>query len=166
MVADRGAELRELAHRYLAEHHTVSLATSGPEGLWATTVFYACDGFTLYYLSEPHTRHARNVAASPQLAATVNEDYDDWRKIKGIQMAAESLEVTDKRQFATGLEIYLKRFPFVRGFLSPGQLLQGMKVAGKLLDTRLYVVRPSLLFYLDNEHGFSNRQPVPIEEES
>jgi uncharacterized protein YhbP (UPF0306 family) len=165
-MADRNAELRELAQRYLAEHHTVSLATSGSEGLWATTVFYACDGFTLYYMSEPHTRHARNVAASPQLAATVNEDYDDWRKIKGIQMAAESFEVTDKRQLATGLEIYLKRFPFVRGFLSPGQLLQSMKVAGKLLDTRLYVVRPSLLFYLDNERGFSNRQPVPIEEES
>jgi uncharacterized protein len=159
------ADLRSLALQYLAEHHVVSLATNGPEGLWATSVFYAADGFTLYYLSEPHTRHARNVAATPTISATVNEDYDDWRKIKGIQMAAESFEVTDKRQLASGLEIYLKRFPFVRGFLSPGQLLQGMKVAGRLLDTRLYVVRPSLLYYLDNERGFSNRQLVPIEEE-
>ena len=165
-MSAKSAELRQLAQRYLAEHHTVSLATHGPEGLWATTVFYACEGFVLYYLSEPHTRHARNVAANPTVAATVNEDYDDWRKIKGIQISAESFEVTDKRQLAAGLELYLRRFPFVRGFLSPGQLLQGMKVAGRLLDTRLYVVRPSLVYYLDNERGFSNRQPVPLEEES
>ena len=79
-------ETVKLALDYLAGHHVMTLATYGPEGLWAAAVFYANDGFQLYFLSAGHTRHARNMAASPQAAATIQEDYADWAAIKGIQL--------------------------------------------------------------------------------
>ena len=77
---DIGGETRS----YLASHNTVSLATVGPDGPWATSVFYVSLGLTLYFLSEPKTRHVQNLAHSPSLAATVNEDYRDWQQIKGM----------------------------------------------------------------------------------
>jgi hypothetical protein len=156
-------DLRAAALRYLAEHNTVSLATVGPDGLWATTVFYANLDFTLYYLSEPKTRHVQNVLANPSIAATINEDYKDWTQIKGIQMEASSAEVTGKRELARALAAYIKKYPFVAQFLSPGQLLAGMKVAGRALDVRLYRVTPTRLLFLDNQRGFSNRQEIPLD---
>jgi hypothetical protein len=141
----------------------VSLATQGPDGLWATTVFYANLDFTLYYLSEPKTRHVQNILANPSIAATINEDYRDWTQIKGIQMEATCAEVSGKRELARALATYLKKYPFVAQFLSPGQLLTGMKVAGRALDVRLYRITPTRLLYLDNQRGFSNRQEIPLQ---
>jgi len=159
-------ELRDAALRYLTEHNTVSLATQGADGLWAATVFYVNIGFTLYYLSEPKTQHVQNVLANPTVAATVNEDYRDWTQIKGLQMSATSGEVIGKRELAQALAAYIKKYPFVAQFLSPGQLLTGMRVAGRALDVRLYRVTPTRLLYLDNQRGFSNRQEIPLDDPS
>ncbi|HZT08333.1 MAG TPA: pyridoxamine 5'-phosphate oxidase family protein [Chloroflexota bacterium] len=157
------AAARAEALTYLAAHNTVSLATVGADGVWATTVFYASRDFTLYFLSEPKTRHAQNVAANPSVAATINEDYRDWRQIKGIQMAGTCAEITGKRELAQALAAYVKKYPFVAQFLSPGQLLRGMQVAGRALDVRLYRIAPTRILYLDNERGFSNRREIPLE---
>src|SRR5581483_5591521 len=119
-----GGALRAHALAYLAAHNTVSLATTGEDGIWATTVFYANADFVLYFLSEPKTQHVQNILVQPAIAATVNEDYQDWRQIKGIQMAATCREVTGKVELARALAIYLKKYPFVAQFLSPGQLLR------------------------------------------
>jgi uncharacterized protein len=156
---DVRAETRE----YLARHNTVSLATSGPDGLWATTVFYVNLDLTLYYLSEPKTRHVQNVLRNAPVAATINEDYRDWQDIKGIQMTAVCEEVRSKPELARVLAAYVKKYPFVARFLSPGQLLRGMSIGGHTLDVRLYRLRPTRMLYLDNERGFSNRQEVPLE---
>lgn len=155
--------LRAQALQYLADHNTVSLATMGSEGLWASTVFYANVDFTLYFLSEPKTVHIRNVVENPFIAATVNEDYKNWQQIKGIQMSATCGEVTGKRELARALAIYLKKYPFVAQFLSPGQFLKGVQVAGHALDVRLYRLTPTSLLFLDNERGFSNRQEISLE---
>lgn len=155
---DLGADVRD----YLARHNTVSLATVGPDGPWAATVFYVNLDLTIYFLSEPKTRHAQNIRHHPSVAATVNEDYHDWQQIKGIQMEATCEEVTGRRELARALAAYIKKYPFVARFLSPGQLLRGMSVGGHALDVRLYRLRPVRMLYLDNERGFSNREEVPL----
>jgi uncharacterized protein len=157
-------DIRAVALDYLTKHNTVSLATVGADGPWATSVFYVNLGFSLYFLSEPKTQHVQNVLVNPDIGATVNEDYRDWREIKGIQMAARCTEVTSKRELARSLTAYVKKYPFVGQFLSPGQLLSGMRVAGRSLDVRFYRVTPSRLLYLDNARGFSHREEIPLEE--
>ena len=156
--------ISEAARGYLAAHNTVSLATIDLEGRpWAATVFYVNLGLTLYFLSEPKTRHVQNCAANPSVAATVNEDYRDWQQIKGIQLEGKCEEVRSKREMARALAAYVKKYPFVARFLSPGQLLRGMSVGGRALDVRFYRVLPSRLLFLDNERGFSNRQEVSLD---
>lgn len=157
-----GAALRREALAYLRVHNTVSLASVGLDGPWASTVFYVNLGFALYFLSEPGTRHARNLAASPTMAGTINEDYRDWRQIKGIQLAGSCAEVRGKVELARALAAYLRKYPFVAGFLKPGQLLRGIEIAGRALDVRMYRVTPTRVLFLDNERGFGSRREVPL----
>lgn len=147
---------------YLRAHNTVSLATVGDDGPWASTVFYVNVGFNLYFLSEPGTRHARNTAARAAVAATINEDYRDWRQIKGVQMEGTCVEIRGAIELARALAAYVKKYPFVAGFLKPGQLLRGIEIAGRALDVRMYRLAPTRVLFLDNERGFSNRREVPL----
>ncbi|MDP7544375.1 MAG: pyridoxamine 5'-phosphate oxidase family protein, partial [Anaerolineales bacterium] len=80
------APVTEKSLAYLRGHNVMTLATAGEDGPWAAAVFYVNEGFTLNFLSAPTTRHAANIAANPQVAATVQEDYHDWREIKGVQL--------------------------------------------------------------------------------
>jgi len=105
----------------------------------------------------------QNLLANSSLAATVNEDYRDWPQIKGIQLEGTCEEVRGKRELTRVLAAYVKKYPFVGRFLSPGQLLRGMAVGGHALDVRFYRIRPAHVLYLDNERGFSNRQEVAIQ---
>ncbi|MCP4360184.1 MAG: pyridoxamine 5'-phosphate oxidase, partial [Chloroflexi bacterium] len=75
--------LTERTLAYLRDHNVMTLATNGPEGLWAAAVFYVNVDFRLYFLSSPTTRHSLNIAARPAVAATIQEDYGDWLAIKG-----------------------------------------------------------------------------------
>jgi len=156
------AALRDLVLAYLAAHNTVSLATVGPEGPWAATVFYVNVGTDLYFLSEPKTRHCQNIRATGRVAGTINEDYRDWQEIKGIQLEGRAEEVTNPLEIMRALGAYLDKYPFVRQFLSPSKLLEGVQIAGKTFDIRLWRLRPERLYYLDNARGFSNRQELPL----
>jgi uncharacterized protein YhbP (UPF0306 family) len=156
-------DLRERVLAYLAAHNTVSLATVGEDGQpWAATVFYVNVGTDLYFLSEPKTRHSQNILATSRVAATINEDYRDWQQIKGIQLEGQAAEVSGKLELARALQAYLGKYPFVRQFLSPGSLLQGVQIAGKSFDIRLWRLRPARLYYLDNARGFSAREELVL----
>jgi uncharacterized protein YhbP (UPF0306 family) len=156
------AALREQVLAYLAAHNTVSLATVSDGQPWAATVFYVNIGTDLYFLSEPKTRHCQNILANGRVAATINEDYRDWREIKGIQLEGRAEEVTNAVELARALAAYLSKYPFVRQFLAPGGLRQGVRIAGKTFDIRLWRLRPERLYYLDNARGFSQRQELPL----
>ena len=141
----------------------MTLATWGPEGPWATPVYYAADGFDLYFLSQPSSRHAGNIAARRRVAASVFDDPGGWREIRGVQLEGDAGPVpAASLPAATG--VYLERFPFVREFLGEGgSLLDGVfRVAGRLVRARLYLLRPVRVFYLDNCRGFGARVQIQL----
>src|ERR1700690_1025896 len=84
---------------FLAVHHGMSLATFGSSGPHATSLFYACDGLALVWVSEPDTQHSRDIEADPRVAATVAPDYSDFSAIRGVQIggAARRIEAADER---------------------------------------------------------------------
>ena len=156
-------EARERVLAYLAAHNTVALATVDADGRpWAATVFYVNLGTDLYFLSEPKTRHAQNILANGLVAGTINEDYRDWQQIKGIQLEGRAAVLDGKIELLRALHAYLDKYPFVRNFLSPEKLLQGVQIAGKALDVRLWRLRPERLYYLDNARGFSAREELAL----
>jgi uncharacterized protein YhbP (UPF0306 family) len=145
-------DLRDAALRYLRDHNVVTLATNGPQGLWAAAVFYASRDFTLYFLSAPHTRHATNIHSQPRVAATIQEDYEAWPDIKGIQLegSASRLEGKAERQ---ALEAFSAKYPFI-GSLS--------NLADALTGIRWYGLVPERLYFIDNAQGLGHRDEVPL----
>ena len=67
----------------------MTLATCAGDAPWAATVFFASDDLQLYFFSSPDSRHCQNLALNPKVAVTIQEDYHDWRKIKGIQLEGQ-----------------------------------------------------------------------------
>jgi uncharacterized protein len=153
-MSDAQAEItavRQAALDYLQHHHVMSLATTGPLGLWAAAVFYANDSFELIFLSAAHSRHAQNMAAEPRVAATIQEDYDDWRAIKGIQLeGVVRLLVGEERKRA--LALYRERHAFLTTAPAP--------VRFALDRVNWYRLSPDLLYFVDNERSFGHRDAI------
>lgn len=150
--------LRATVEEFLAAHAVMTLATQGPEGPWAAPVYFAGALDGLYFLSSPRTRHGRNLAVDPRLAASVAVDGMDWQAIRGVQMEGACVLASGPREWLGGWRAYLGKFPAVRSLLR-GQA--GADVLKKVGGTRLYVIRPEHVFYLDNRMGFGNRVEVP-----
>ncbi len=144
---------RANALAYLANHQVITLATSGPDGLWAAAVFYASDGFELFFLSAGHTRHARNIAASPAVAATIQEDYSDWPAIQGIQLSgtAHLLAGLDQDR---AIALYRDKFPFI------AQPIPALVTA--LTRVNWYRLAPDTLYFVDNTKGFGHRDAIAL----
>jgi uncharacterized protein YhbP (UPF0306 family) len=147
------AEARERALAYIAGHHVMTLATHGPLGLWAAAVFYADDGFRLTFLSAGHTRHAQNVAASPHVAATIQEDYADWPAIRGIQLEGAVRQLLGAEREAA-IERYRAKYPFLAE-AEPA-------IAAALTRVNWYCLTPERLYFVDNSRGFGHRDEIAL----
>jgi hypothetical protein len=147
---------RAKALAYLEAHNVMTLATGGPDGAWAAAVFYASRDFTLYFVSSPQSRHAREIAREPRVAAAIHEDYRDWRAIQGIQLAG-SVERLEGAARDAALACYREKFGFLN---NPTALLAPVLAA--LGRAACYRLAPSELFFIDNATGFGQRSSIAI----
>lgn len=148
--------LCEQVRRYLREHHVMTLASHGDEGVWAAAVFYANDGFAIYFLSSPTSRHCRNLAGNPRASAAVHEDYADWREIKGVQMEGIA-SVLSGEEKERARRLYGAKFPIV------GKLEQApASIVKALAKVRWYKLIPERLYFIDNSAGFGHRDEIDL----
>jgi len=149
------AELREDALAYLGAHNVMSLATVGPDGPWSAALFYASEGFTLYFLSGSTTRHTRNLLADARASATIQQDYRDWREIKGLQLEGR-VERLPEPEKARVVKLYADKFPVTRPDQAPPE------IAAALARIGWYRFVPSRVLFIDNARGLGHRQEVPV----
>lgn len=143
----------ETALDFVSRHHVMTLATAGPDGPWAAAVFYASDGFRLWFLSRPGTRHGMAIEADPRVAATIQDQPEDWRTIQGIQLEGEARRLTGAGA-AAAMARYLRRFHRISADRS---------LAAALAEIAIYELRPTRVFFVDNRVGFGHRAEVPLE---
>lgn len=153
--------LEEEILAYLASHHTLSLATTRENIPHAASVFYVNEGFYLYFVSSPSSRHGMNLAQNPWVSATINEDYAHWQKIKGIQLEGKVRllgGIWEKGRI--GL-LFVKKFPDVaQFFVDPRNL--NKELFAKVEDVKFYEIIPSRISFIDNEKGFSHRETLEL----
>lgn len=148
--------LRRTVQGYLGTHHGLSLTTYGPHGLWAASVFYVHTDWTLYFLSAPDSRHSRNLAANPQVAATINPDTADWRQIRGIQLEGSATPVNEPGERTQSFQAYRQKYPLVGQPQTPDDL------ARALGTVQLYRLVPRRVFFVDNSRGLGHREEVDL----
>ncbi|MPZ77959.1 MAG: pyridoxamine 5'-phosphate oxidase [Deltaproteobacteria bacterium] len=146
---------------YLDTHNTMTLATCGGDVPWAATVFYASEGWKLYFFSVPQSRHCQNLAVNPRVAVTIQEDYKDWRQIKGIQLEGKGLMVDSVIEKGKAMAIYARKYPeIIKLFTTPGSGVFHQA----FLKVKFYCVVPEKVFYIDNEQGFGKRRELELTE--
>jgi uncharacterized protein YhbP (UPF0306 family) len=146
-------ELIERAHAFMRRHYCLALATDGPEGLWAATVFYVNRGFILHFVSREDARHTRNIDSDHRVAATIHDDAATWRTISGLQLEGVADRV-DESQTAEVIDAFRARFVFADS-------LWWTSVPARSRQ-HIYRVRPSRVLFVDHDLG-PQRFEIPVE---
>lgn len=140
---------------YLAAHNTLTLATEHDGKPWANALFYANEAFTLYFVSDPKTRHAGHLKNNPHVAATIQDDQRDWRAIQGVQLEGACQEITNPVEAARALTVYASKYPFV------GDLLRAPKEIGSAMaKARFHKLTPTWIRLIDNTRGFGFKEEI------
>ncbi|MDO8690052.1 MAG: pyridoxamine 5'-phosphate oxidase family protein [Dehalococcoidia bacterium] len=169
-------DARERMLGYLRSHNTMTLATWEGERPWASALFYASDDLDLFFLSDPDSRHCVDLQGNPRVAVTVQEDYHEWAKIKGIQIEGLAHVVNEEGELARAVAVYVEKYPFVAGYLrlmmSPfariaiflDRFMEKMAFIPHLpaSPSRFYRVVPRRIWFTDNEVKFGNRDQLEL----
>ena len=154
-------DLKQQILDYMEAHNTMTLATCSADVPWAATVFYASDELRLYFFSAPDSRHCQNLAGNARVAVTIQDDYHDWRQIKGIQLEGAVTLVDGVLEKAKAMAVYARKYPqVIKLFLDPGS---GVFYKA-FLKVKFYCVIPQKVFFIDNEQGLGKRQELTVSE--
>jgi uncharacterized protein YhbP (UPF0306 family) len=148
--------LRVRVEGYLRNHHAATIATSSAGDIWAAAVFYVNEGYILYFLSSPTSRHCLNLAQNSRVAVTIQEDCPDWLEIKGVQIEGVASEISGVEE-ERARRLYGKKFPVV------GMLAQAPAAIVKAMaKVRWYKVVPHRLCFIDNSVSLGHRDEVDL----
>jgi len=158
-----GLDDRQRVDDYLAGHNTMTLGTCSGAGPWAAAVFYAHDSeFALYFKSDPNTRHMRDIASSPIVAATIHDDGQGWRTLRGLQLVGECSKVTEQN-LASADRCYVDKFPFLAKASDRDTDTDERVLVQRFISTPYYQLRPRWIRLIDNVRGFGNKTEISIE---
>lgn len=106
------AAIRSQILSLLDQHRIMTIATLRPDG-WpqATTVGYANEGLTLYFLCGPDSQKADNLARDDRVSLTIDHDTPQVMEITGLSMAAHAQAVTDPAEAEKAMRLLFQKYP-------------------------------------------------------
>src|SRR5690242_11594361 len=105
-------EMKQKILKLLDEHRIMTIATLRPDG-WpqATTVGYASEGLTLYFVCGLGSQKAKNLARDNRVSITIDHDTPQVMDITGLSMAAHAQAVTDPAEGEKILGLLTTKYP-------------------------------------------------------
>ena len=150
-------ELDQQIGAFLAARHVISVATLGQSGPHATSLFYACDGLALVWVSEPDSQLSREIEADPRVAATVAPNYSDFSVIRGVQNTGEARRIAAADERMRLLAQLEARYAFL------GQLATGpSNLREANARTAVYRLHPARIVLIDNTKGFGHKETLEL----
>lgn len=136
----------------LDQHRIMTIATLRPDG-WpqATTVGYANEGLTLYFLCGKDSQKTKNIAHDSRVSLTIDHDTPQVMEITGLSMAAHAEPVNERTEAEKALQKILQRYP-------PQSSLPGPMPT--IADVSIFRVTPSVISVLDYSKGFGHTDLV------
>ena len=138
----------------LAAHRIMSIATLRPDG-WpqATTVGYAYEGLTLYFLCGRDSQKAANLAHDDRVSLTIDHDTPQVMEITGLSMAARARPVVDRAEAERALGLLFSRYPEQQSLTLPLPTVD---------DVCIVRVTPTVISVLDYRQGFGHTDLVVV----
>jgi len=138
----------------LDQHRKMTIATLRPDG-WpqATTVGYANDGLTLYFLCGIDSQKAANLARDDRVSLTIDDDIAQVMEITGLSMAAHARAVIDRAEAEAALRLLMLKYPEQTSL--PSSLPMPTPA-----DVRIFRVTPTVISVLDYSKGFGHADLV------
>ncbi|HET8875861.1 MAG TPA: pyridoxamine 5'-phosphate oxidase family protein [Casimicrobiaceae bacterium] len=145
-------EIRRKIQSLLDQHRAMTIATMRPDG-WpqATTVGYANEGLTLYFLCGPESQKAANLARDDRVSLTIDDDTPQVMEISGLSMAAHAQVVDDPAEAEKALRLLMLRYPEQKSMPFP------MPTSA---DVRIFRLVPMVVSVLDYSKGFGHTDLV------
>jgi PPOX class probable F420-dependent enzyme len=146
------AKIRPKIQSILDQHRNMTIATLRPDG-WpqATTVGYANDGLTLYFLCGPDSQKAKNLARDDRVSLTIGDDNGQVMEITGLSMAAHAHAVDDPAEMEKAMALLMRRYPQQTSVTPP---------MPKPSDICIVRVTPTVISLLDYTQGFGHTDLV------
>lgn len=137
----------------LDQHRIMSIATLRSDG-WpqATTVGYANEGLTLYFVCGPDSQKSRNIERDERVSLTIDHDTTQIMEIAGLSMAARAEAVSDPKEAMRLLGLIMSRYPEQKAAL-PGPM-------PSVDEIRIFRVTPVVISVLDYTKGFGHTDLV------
>ena len=138
----------------LDEHRNMTIATLRPDG-WpqATTVGYANDGLTLYFLCGLDSQKATNLARDDRVSLTIDHDTAEVMEITGLSMAARAEAVIDRAEAEKALRLLMLKYPEQKSLPLSLQMPTPENV-------RIFRLTPTVISVLDYSKGFGHADLV------
>jgi len=136
----------------LGQHRLMTIATNRPDG-WpqATTVGYANDGLTLYFLCGPQSQKAQNIARDNRASLTIDHDVSDPMAITGLSMAATVAPVRDPAEVLKATGLLMQRYPEYAAYPAP-----------KPDEIVIMKALPRVISVLDYSKGFAHSDLITV----
>ena len=136
--------------KLLEQHNIMSFATVRPDGFpQSTTVAYASDGLDLYFCCDRASQKARNLKRSGKVSLTIDRDYRDWSRIKGLSMGANARLLSKPADVTRAFNLLARKFSDMR------------KMSEEDLAGSVFVkVTPKVISVLDYSKGFGHTDLV------
>ncbi len=145
-------EIRRKILLLLDQHRTMTIAANRPDG-WpqATTVGYANDGMTIYFLCGSQSQKAQNIARDNRVSLTIDHDVSDPMAITGLSMGAVAQPVCDSFEISKATELLLERYPEYAAYPAP-----------KADEIVIMKVLPKVISVLDYSKGFAQTDLISV----
>jgi uncharacterized protein len=140
--------IKEQIAKYLDTHPYLALATVSAQGApQAHTVAYASDGCSVYFATRGDTRKATNLANDSRVAYCIDEAYQDFMEIKGVQMEGRASVMSDPEEVSHAAVLFGQKFGPGVGFPPTP-------------DHVCVKVEPMAAYFLDYSKGFGHKDLV------
>lgn len=135
-VSPQRSDIGDAIRKYIEGHNVCTLAVADGSNPSAHTVYYISDGLRLYFESNPDSDKIRILKSNPKVSLTIDEDYSDWKKIKGVQLFGRARIVDPKDHPKLEAEFH-RKFPQLNDL-------------GGIPEHHVFVeINPDKVYYLD-----------------
>ncbi len=138
-------KLKREIQDYIEGHNLCTIAIADGSTPSAHTLYYVSHGLHIYFESDPDSQKIHILKANPKISLTIDEDYSDWRKIKGIQLFGKA-NITDKKNAPVIHKAFAEKFPHIDEY-------------GGIPEQHVFIeVIPEKINFLDFTKGFGRKQ--------